>query len=121
MGIYKRLPKNGDTKYTPIIWRKCHGEGEGRKWTDEKLKIGHIYDISADEPGQELYFKAEFLGWKKVVDKYDSPDRPDYITYVAIFKSMGNIIYGGKDDTINLLEEIAEAISKERWGVMPPK
>jgi len=25
---------------------------------------------------------------------------------------LGNIIYGGKDDTINLLEEIAEAILK---------
>ena len=24
----------------------------------------------------------------------------------------GNVIYGGKDDTINLLEKIAEAISK---------
>ena len=38
-----------------------------------------------------MYFKAEFLGWKKVVDKYDEPDRPDYITYVAIFKAIGYI------------------------------
>jgi len=89
--IFKRLPKDGDTTYTPIIWRKCHGEGDNRTWTDEKLKIGYIYDISTDEPGQELYFKAEFLGWKKVVDKYDSPDMPDYVYYVAIFKAIGYI------------------------------
>ena len=89
--IFKRLPKDGDTEYTPIIWRKSHGEGDNRTWTDEKLKIGHIYDISTDEPGQELYFKAEFLGWKKEVNKYDTPGRPDYIYYVAIFKAIGYI------------------------------
>ena len=87
--IYKRLPKDGDTTYTPVIWRKCHGEGDDRTWIDEKLEIGHLYDISTDEPGQVLYFKAEFLGWKKIVDKF--PDRPDYITYRAIFKTIGYI------------------------------
>ena len=37
MRIYKRLPKDGDTTYTRIIWRYCHGEGDDRTWTDEKL------------------------------------------------------------------------------------
>ena len=92
--ILKTKPK-GNKGFHPTTYGIPQGkdkEGHWRPWKHKNLKIGDIYDIETDEPGEEIRFKAKFLGWKKeVIIRNDGIKLPDNIYYTSIFSAVGNI------------------------------
>ena len=92
--ILKTKPK-GEKGFHPTKYGIPQGknkEGHWKPWKYKNLIIGDIYDIETDEPGQEILFKAVFLGWKRETIKYTAKDMPDSHYYIAIFKAVGNIV-----------------------------
>lgn len=94
MKIYKTKPK-GAGDFTPTHYSIPQGKdkkGHNRPWKERKLKIGDKYDIITDEPGEEVYIKGIFVGWKKsVITLFDGKILPGNISYHALFKAEGNI------------------------------
>ena len=91
--IYRRKPK-GKEGFHPTTYGIPQGkdkEGHWKPWKYKNLKIGDIYDIETDEPGQEIFFKAVFLGWRKETIEYTAKDMPDSHYYIAIFRAVSNI------------------------------
>ena len=92
--IYKRKPKGAD-EYTTTTYDIPQGkdkEGHRKPWKTKKLKIGDKYDIVTDEPGQEIYITARFVGWKKdIMTRDDGKIIPENISYLALFEAVGYI------------------------------
>lgn len=92
--IYKTKPKGAD-EYTVAEYSIPQGkdkEGHQIPWKHRKLKIGDKYDIVTDEPGQEVYFTAKFVGWREfAIALDDGTIRPENISYLALFKAIGYI------------------------------
>lgn len=91
--ILKTKPK-GKGGFHPTTYSIPQGkdkEGHQKPWKQRSLIIGDTYDIETDEPGQEILFKAEFLGWRRETIEYIKKDIPNSYYYVAIFKAIGNI------------------------------
>lgn len=94
--ILKTKPK-GKEGFHPTTYSIPQGldeEGHWKPWKQKNLKIGDIYDIETDEPGQEILFKAVFLGWRREIIKYKAKDTPDSHYYIAIFRAVSNIEVG---------------------------
>lgn len=92
--ILKTRPK-GKEGFHPTKYGIPQGkdrEGHWKPWKYRNLLIGDIYDIETDEPGQEILFKAVFLGWRRETIEYAVKDIPDSHYYIAIFKAVGNIM-----------------------------
>ena len=93
--ILKTKPEGIDKhSFTPTTYSIPQGkdkEGNWKPWKQRNLLIGSTYDIETDEPGQELRFTAEFLGWKKETIVHDNKRIPDQIYYTARFKAVSNI------------------------------
>lgn len=89
--ILKTKPKGAD-EYTTIKYGIPQGkdkEGRWKPWKFKKLKIGDKYDIVTDEPGQEIYITARFVGWKKdVMIRDDGKILPENISYLALFEAV---------------------------------
>ena len=92
--IYKIRPKGAD-EYTTTTYGIPQGKderGNWKPWKTRKLKIGDKYDIVTDEPGQEIYITARFVGWKKdVITRDDGRIIPENISYLALFEAVGYI------------------------------
>ena len=92
--IYKTKPKVCDefivTQYG--IPQGKDEKGNWKPWKFRKLKIGDEYDIVTDEPGQEIYITARFVGWKKdIITRDDGEILPENISYLALFEAVGYI------------------------------
>ena len=92
--IYKRRPK-GAGEFTTTTYGIPQGKdekGHWKPWKIKKLKIGDKYDIVTDEPGQEIYITARFIGWKEdTIITYDGKILPENISYLALFEAVGYI------------------------------
>lgn len=92
--ILKTKPK-GDKGFHPTKYGIPQGKdekGHWKPWKTRNLKIGDIYDIVTEEPGEDIKVKAKFLGWKKeIIIRDDGKTLPDNIYYKAIFSAVGNI------------------------------
>ena len=92
--ILKTRPK-GDKGFHPTTYSIPQGKDEKgyiKPWKHKNLKIGDIYDIVTEEPGEGIKVKAKFLGWKKkIIIRNDGIILPDNIFYIAIFSAVGDI------------------------------
>ena len=91
--ILKTKPK-GNKGFHPTTYSIPQGkdkEGHIKPWKEKYLKIGDIYDIRTEEPGQEIFFEAVFLGWRKDTIEYKAEDTSNSHYYIAIFRAVSNI------------------------------
>lgn len=92
--ILKTKPK-GNKGFHPTTYSIPQGkdkEGHNKPWKEKYLKIGDIYDIVTEEPGEDIKIKAKFLGWKKkIITRNDGIILPDNTFYIGIFKAVENI------------------------------